>query len=109
MGLVGHADLLTAIAKQQGLPTTVPGMPGGVLEPDRRDREATTAPPIARRTGSDERVDGLKATAAISAVRARRQSPIALFVVLLVLATCALAWEFGLHGRAWTPRSDVHP
>jgi Protein kinase domain len=109
MGLVGHADLLTAIARQQRFPTTMPRTHGGDLERDGGDREAPTAPPSAGRTESGECAEGLKAMGGTSAARACRRSPIALLVVLLVLATCALTWEFRPHGRASAPQSHVDP
>ncbi len=113
MRLVGHADLLTAIAKQQGLASTMPGTASGVVERDRRDREAPTVPPTTRRTGSDDPADGTKAMASIAPAMirssARRQPPIALLIALLLLTTCVLVWRLGPHERPQTSRSHADP
>ncbi|HTB77795.1 MAG TPA: protein kinase [Polyangiaceae bacterium] len=112
MGLVGHADLLTAVAKQQGLPSAMTGTHGAVLDADRARREAPTLPPAPPPVASDARdPKAMAASPAGVADRAvaRRRPLIALLVVLVVLVTSALAWEFGVRRGARTPDSQVHP
>ncbi len=112
MGLVGHADLLTAIAKQQGLPSAMTGTHGSVLDADRVRREASTMPPAAPRADPDAKDSKALAASPVGVParpRARRQRLIALLVVLVALATSALAWEFGSRRGARGQGSQVHP
>ena len=78
MGLVGHADMLTALAKQQGLPTTPSA---SKLERERVSREAPTQRPAAE-----------------LAAGGRPRSRVTLAVAGLVAAAiaAAIAWA-GLH------------
>jgi tRNA A-37 threonylcarbamoyl transferase component Bud32 len=89
MGLVGHADMLTALAKQQGLPTT---QPEG-LDRERLAREAPTLPPVARpaRDAMERRTRIMLALAGI--------------VVVVLAGAIALARGHGLGG----PAGDTKP
>jgi hypothetical protein len=112
MGLVGHADLLTAVAKQQGLPSAMTGTRGSVLDADRVGREAPTMPPAPPPIASDARDPKARAASQADVADraiARRRPLIALLVVLVVLVTSALAWEFGVRRGARTPDSQIHP
>jgi hypothetical protein len=83
MGLVGHADMLTALAKQQGLPTE-PRAPTRA-DRDRLSREAPTQPPSAAQ-GRD------------AARGARRRVPLAVAGVVAAVIAAGLAWA-ALHGH----------
>ncbi len=83
MGLVGHADMLTALAKQQGLPTTTRA--ATPRDRERLSREALTLPPKS-------------AEARAPQARPLPRVALALAGVLAAVIAAALAWE-RLHGR----------
>ena len=95
MNLVGHADLLAAIAKQQGLPAK--GADEDRLERERRAREALTLAPHGK---------------AIAQSEAARRSPWRLvgacLVALIVIAALAAAFRVSRpHVRISPPASDT--
>ncbi len=82
MGLVGHADMLTALAKQQGLPTTSTTTQPTARERERLSREAPTqAPPPAASTPGPQ---------------PRSRVTLAIAGILAVAIAAAIAWE-GFH------------
>ena len=75
MGLVGHADMLTALAKQQGLPTPQES----AIDRERRSREAQTQPPELKQA---------------SASHPRSRVTVALAGILAIVIAAAIAREW---------------